>query len=226
MRKFFRIFWIAFLIFFCLPFIFYYLPARDVVQIVGTDIKRMDVDAGSVFWDRPDAGTSGSETRDVRFINAVTPDGKPKVYRNEDTNWSFPFYFKFNSGDLNAKAQTLAKEPDAWVAVTHYGWRITIFSIYPNAVKIHRVDGPDTKLIPWFNIIFFIVLGLLIFWIVRTLRRFKARRLDPIGEKIGSELEEAADAVGSKTHAAKRELTETGIGIRNRIRRWMGKPPR
>ena len=37
--------------------IHYYLPQRDIVEVVGTDVKRMDIGKGSPFWDRPDAGT-------------------------------------------------------------------------------------------------------------------------------------------------------------------------
>jgi len=46
--------------------IHYYLPQRDVVQVVNTDVKRMDISTGSPFWDRPDAGTDRQTTRDVR----------------------------------------------------------------------------------------------------------------------------------------------------------------
>ena len=100
----------------------YYLPSRDIVKVVGTDVKRIDIEKGSPFWDRPDIGTNDETTRDVRFINTVRANGKSRVYRNEDTGWSFPFYFKFDSGDLNAKAQAISKtDEEIWVAVSHYG---------------------------------------------------------------------------------------------------------
>ena len=81
--------------------IHYYLPQRDIVQVVNTDVKRMDISKGSPFWDRPDAGTDQQETRDVRFIYTVDKKDKTMVYRNEDTGWSFPFYLKFDSSDLS-----------------------------------------------------------------------------------------------------------------------------
>ena len=31
--------------------IHYYLPQRDIVEVVGTDVKRMDIGKGSPFWD-------------------------------------------------------------------------------------------------------------------------------------------------------------------------------
>ena len=174
----------------------YYLPSRDVVQIVGTEVKRIDVKKGAPFWDRADIGTNEEGTRDVRFINAAFPNGKTKVYRNEDTGWGFPPYFKFDSSDVTAKAQGLAKDDTQWVAVRHYGWRIRLFSIFPNATSIKKVDGPDTFLIPWFNIVFIGTLLLLWFFIWRTIRRWKAKRIDPTLDKVGDSLEDAAQEVG------------------------------
>ena len=65
--------------------IHYYLPQRDIVQVVKTDVKRMDISKGSPFWDRPDAGTEKQSTRDVRFIYTINEKDKTRVYRNEDT---------------------------------------------------------------------------------------------------------------------------------------------
>jgi len=142
--------------------IHYYLPQRDIVEVVGTDVKRMDIGKGSPFWDRPDAGTEDRTSRDVRFISTVKANGKTMVYRNEDTGWSFPFYLKFDSSDLSAKAESMTDQDDTWVAVTHYGWRIRLFSIFPNATKIKQVAGPDTLLIPWFNIAFLFFVGIIL----------------------------------------------------------------
>ena len=33
--------------------------------------------------------------------------------------------------------------------MTHYGWRSNLFSSYPNALSIQRVEGPDVRLFPW-----------------------------------------------------------------------------
>jgi len=173
----------------------YYLPSRDVVRIVGTEVKRIDVDSGAPFWDRADIGTTEGETRDVRFINAQFKSGKTRVYRNEDTGWSFPPYFKFDSGDLTAKAQGLEKEEDQWVAVKHYGWRIRLFSIFPNATSMKRVSGPDVFLIPWFNIFFIGTLLLIWFLLWRAIRRWKAKRIDPTLDKVGDSIGDAAREV-------------------------------
>lgn len=200
----------------------YFLPSRDIVKINGTDVKRMDISKGSPFWDRPDAGTNREATRDVRFINAERKNGKAQVYRNEDTEWSFPFYFKFDSGDLNAQAQSLAKQDEQWVAVRHYGWRIKLFSIFPNATSIKKVSGPDVFLIPWFNIFFLGTLALIFFLIWRRINRWKTKNVDPITDKIGDEFEDAAKAMGEHADAAGEKLSEGGSAISRLWRKFFG----
>jgi len=174
----------------------YYLPDRDIVRIVGTEVKRIDVGKGAPFWDRGDIGTNEEATRDVRFINGVLENGKTKVYRNEDTGWGFPPYFKFNSSDVTAQAQDLSQIEGQWVAIRHYGWRIRLFSIFPNATSIKRVSGPDTLLIPWFNIVFIGLLLLIWFILWRKIRAWKAKRIDPTLDKVGDSLGDAANAIG------------------------------
>ncbi len=185
----------------------YYLPDRDIVQIVGTEVKRIDVDKGAPFWDRADTGTNEETTRDVRFINAVRKNGKPKVYRNEDTGWGFPPYFKFDSSNVTAQAQKLEQEEGQWVAVRHYGWRIELFSIFPNVTSIKRVSGPDVKLIPWFNIVFIALLLAIWLFLWWTIRSWKAKRIDPTLDKVGDTLEgvagDVSESVGEGSKKAK-----------------------
>jgi len=143
-------------------FLHYNLPRTDVVQITGTDVKRQD---RSKKEENP-------QTRDVRYINTVTQSGKVRVFRNEDTGWGWPPYFKFDSADLTAKAQTIIQKPDnPWVRVRFYGWRIQVLSLFPNAVSIKVVDKDYTHL-PVFNIVFLTMLAigvLLIFRLGRSL---------------------------------------------------------
>lgn len=91
---------LALLVLLVTVFLNFYLPSKDVVRIVGTDVKRMDV-VNREFVVEGD-GNTGRNTRDVRFVNAVWEDGKPRVYRNEETDWGFPWYFKFDSGNVQA----------------------------------------------------------------------------------------------------------------------------
>jgi hypothetical protein len=185
----------------------YYLPDRDIVQVVGTEVKRIDVDAGAPFWDRADIGTTEGATRDVRFINTSRDNGKERVYRNEDTGWGFPPYFKFDSGDLTARAQGLARGDDQWVAVRHYGWRIKMFSIFPNATSIKPVAGPNALLIPWFNIVFISLLLLIWFLLWRMVRRWKAKRIDPTLDAVGDSFGDAARDVGDSVDAGRTRVS-------------------
>ncbi len=186
-------------------FFAYFLPSHDIVRIVGTDVKRMDLGERNPFFDQADSGTQKHTTRDVRFIYAEWPDGSPRVYRNEDTGWAFPFYFKFDSSDIAAKAQALAnRDNKPWVVVTRYGWRIQVLSMYPNAVKLREVDSPDALVVPWFNIIFLSLLAIVwaYFWL--AWRRFKKKRLDPIGDKIDDMVDDAQDSLSKKSSALSR----------------------
>ena len=134
----------------------YYLPSYDVVRIVDTDVKRMDAKGNLITEDNRGAKV-GDETRDVRFINSVWPDGKPRVYRNEETGWGFPWYLKFDSQNVTTKAQDLRSVSDdpTWVVIKHYGWRFEILSMFPNAVNVSKVENNDINNINkiWFYII-------------------------------------------------------------------------
>lgn len=189
--------WIAstLLVVFVLAVFHYTLPQRDIVRVIDAYEKRQDFGVNSIFWAQPDAGTSAQPTRDVRFIDTIMPDGSVMVFRNEDTSFSWPFYFKFDSADVNAQAKELisAKDNPTWVAIRHYGWRNEYFTIFPNATSLKVVDGPDVRLTPWFNIIFFIIIGLCGLGIFRLLQRFKRRRIDPVLEDIEDAWDDAGD---------------------------------
>ena len=143
------------------------LPSRDIVRIIDTDIARHGLLGGSSGASQ----TSGSA--DIRFINTVAPDGDVRVYRNQDTGWGWPPYFKFDEADLAAEAGTFASPEDKprWVVVTHYGWRIPMLSAFPNAISIREATGPDEQLIPWFNITVVILLIVLLLLLRRSVLR-------------------------------------------------------
>ena len=117
------------------------------------------------------------------------------VFRNEDTGFGWPPYFKLDSSNLQAKARDLASTVEApkWVSVTHYGWRNELISIYPNAVRVKPVEGPDVRIIPWVNIVILLVLAVLALLVRRAWKRFWARRIDPVLEDIGEAGEAASD---------------------------------
>jgi hypothetical protein len=162
----------------------HYLPQHDIVRINGTDVVRFDDDTTT------DAqGNVISRPRDVYLIRAKTPGDGTRTYRNEDTGWGFPFYFKFDSSNLQTEAQDLVSTQDSprWVVVTHYGWRITYFSKFPNATSIRPASGPDELIVPWFNIVFLSALALMVLWIVFRLWRFKEERVEPFLDDTAEE---------------------------------------
>ncbi|MDZ7908003.1 MAG: DUF1523 family protein [Gemmobacter sp.] len=71
-----------------------------------------------------------------------------------------------------------------------YNWRLSFFSIYPNAVKIKPVSGPDVTLIPWLNIIILALLGGGLFLLWRMWEQFKERMIDPTVDGLNNKLDE------------------------------------
>ncbi|WP_333814214.1 DUF1523 family protein [Tabrizicola sp.] len=200
-------------------FLHYTMPQRDVVQIINTYNKNTPIGANWMFYSIEDTGTGVETTstiRDIRYIDAVFPDGKSvMVYRNEDTGWFWPPYFKWDSSTLQAEATNLKsdKANPQWVAVTHYGWRMPIFSIFPNAVKITPVSGPDVTLIPWVNIVILAFLAFVVLMIRRMWMQFRERMVDPALADVG----ETFDAAGERVEAARKEAR----GFFGRIGAWL-----
>ena len=168
-------------------FLHYTLPQQDIVRVVEVVEKRQDFGGWTrIFWSGPDAASTEMPNRDVLFIRTLYPNGEPMVFRNEDTDWGWPPYFKFDTANL----QTLAadaistEENPEWYAIRHYGWRNTLISIYPNALSMKPVAGPDVRLIPWFNIVFLTLLLVALLSIWRLWRNFRAARIDPVFAEI------------------------------------------
>jgi hypothetical protein len=141
-------------------FFHYNLPRTVVVQVSCTDMKRIDK-RQKVVENQNNKNTGAKvtqQTSDVRFINAMSRSGKTIVFQNKDTGWGWPPYLKFDSADLTAEAQVFAADQaKPWVLVKYYGWRIKIFSMFPNAVNLKIVDR-DYSHLPLFNILFFVLL--------------------------------------------------------------------
>jgi hypothetical protein len=165
-------------------FLHYTLPQRDIVRITDTQLQLTEISGWSgLFYAQSDSGAEGTSVqRDVRIISAVRPDNTPIDYRNEDTGlFGWPPYFKIDSQDVQTEAQDLRSTRDepVWVAITHYGWRSNVFSSYPNALSIRRVDGPDVQLVPWVNIVILLGMVLVIFMAWRIWERFEDRVIEP-----------------------------------------------
>ncbi len=187
----------------------YTLPQTDIARVTDTYEKRIDPGENSWFWSVHDVGSDATTSnRDVFFIQTRRANGKIMVYRNEDTGWTWPPYFKVHSSNLQAEAADMKSTAEApkWVAIRHYGWRNEFLSIFPNAVKIWQVEDPEVRIIPWFNIIFLTVCVALVYAIWVRWRRFRLRRIDPMIEDVEDSFAAAADAFSEK---------------RGRFRRWL-----
>ncbi|WP_339108393.1 DUF1523 family protein [Thioclava sp. GXIMD4216] len=190
-------------------FFHYTLPQHDIVRIVGTENRRIDYGQHSIFWATPDKAAQAVGSRDVFFIQTQRPNGKPMVYRNEDTGWGWPPYFKLDSSNLQAVAQDLVstKANPVWVSITHYGWRNEWISIYPNAVSINVVSGPDATIVPWANIVILTFLLIVLLFLRAMWRQFRRRSIDPVIE----DMEEAWDGVEDRAE-----------GLWGRVKRRLG----
>jgi hypothetical protein len=181
-------------------FLHYTLPQRDVVRITDTDIIRTDFSRlNRMFYAQGDSGAAQTENRDLRIINTVRANGRDLVFRNEDTGFGWPPYFKLDSADLHAEASRLAREdPQQWYAITHYGWRSNVVSIYPNAIAIRPVEGPDVTLIPWLNIVILLLLAAAIFMVWRIWERFEDRVIAPVADGAAVRWAKLKDRLGGR----------------------------
>lgn len=164
-----------------LAFLHYTLPQHDIARITDTYEKRVDPGENSLFWSGGDVGNDNTQAnRDVFFIQAFRTNDRPMIYRNEDTGWGWPPYFKFDTSNLQAEAADLISKKSAasaqWVVIKHYGWRNEYISIFPNAISVRAVDGPDVRIIPWLNIVILTFLAALLWGIWARWRKFWARR--------------------------------------------------
>lgn len=199
----------------------YALPQHDIVRVVNTYQERQDLnDWTRIFWARPDDQSATLINRDVQFLQTVKKKTflfgfvprdatEVMVYRNEDTGWSWPFYFKFDTASLQTEADDLRSTPEQpkWAVMTHYGWRNEYLSAFPNAISIRPVDGPDVRIIPWFNIFFFGFLIAAIVFVRAMWMQFRERSIDPILDSAEHRYDEATADIAEQ---------------KGRVTRWLG----
>ena len=121
----------------------YSLPSHVKVHVTGTEVTRKDVE-----------GSDGKvRTEDVRYVMAADMDGEPRMFRNQDTGWGWPPYFKFDSGDVAAQAKNYSVDGrEDVVLITYYGFRLRVFSAFPNIISMRTVES-DYEPIPWTTMI-------------------------------------------------------------------------
>ncbi len=198
----------------------YVMPHRDVARVTSTEIIRTDFsNFNRMFYAQADSGTVENPTRDLRLINTerkatyffglIRGGNETMVYRNEDTGWIYPPYFKFDSSDLQAESAAFisTSEPQQWVVITHYGWRVRWASIYPNAVSIRPVESEDFRPFPWVNLVIFALLIAGFLFLRAMWRQFRERTVDPLADRVGDQYDHVSA-----------DLSER----KGRVSRWLG----
>jgi len=196
-------------------FLHYTLPRNDVVRIVQTEVRRVEVPPGALFWASSEPSDRSTNTRDVKFISTVFENGRVRVFRNEDTGWGWPPYFKFDSADLQARAsdRVSSETEPRWFVVTYYGMRSNLFSIYPNVLTTRPATGPDMGVIPWTRIIVIAGLAAMFLTCRWLLKRFWRNRVDPMVREMADAFD--GDGDDDKSGGAKPFRTR-----RERLREW------
>jgi len=117
----------------------YSLPRHMKAHVTGIEVTRRDVE-----------GADGRiRTNDIRYVMVEDLDGQAHMFRNQDTGWGWPPYFKFDSGDIAAQAQSysVANAEDV-VLIKYYGFRIRLFSSFANILSMRTVPV-NHQPIPW-----------------------------------------------------------------------------
>lgn len=186
----------------------YALPQVDVVRIVGTDVKRVDAPRET----NDTTGEPTVRTADVYFILAETESGAVRNYRNEDAF----LYGKFDSADLHTRARSISQNENNLVAVRHYGWRIPLFSLFPNATSIWEVS-PGYAHMPIFNIVVLVLMAVGVGYGAWRIRRFRRRLLERQATREAERAEEHARRDQQRA-AAPREDPERDKALQEFIR--------
>lgn len=202
-------------------FVDYVLPHKEVLRVTDSYSRITEIGMNRLFYAQEDivAGANGvpDNKRDVRFIATITPSGKVKVFRNEDTGWVYPPYFKYDSATLQGQFSSLVsgEENTKWVMVTSYGWRIPWMSIFPNAVGVSRVSGPDVSTVSIPALLVLFLMFVLVLFLNRAYVRFINRSVDP----MIADFDARADAFRADVSEAADRKTK---GFRDWLGTWRG----
>ncbi len=148
------------LIFFLIPAIagslvlHYVLPRYAIIQITGLETKRAENPAARMPEGAADA-------RDQYLIFAKNESESDLVFRNEDTGWGLPPYFKFDAAEIQAEAGSLQHAP---ALIKFYGRRLKLFRLFPNILSVQAVPA-DPSLTSYTRLGIFSVWGLFLVWL-------------------------------------------------------------
>lgn len=202
-------------------FLDYALPSRHTVRVTNVYNQITDLGWNGIFYASPDTGTvqTADGRRDIRYIATVQPNGRPSVYRNEDTGWIWPPYFKYDSSNLHAIAADSVSTADAprWMNVTSYGWRVSWATIYPNAISMRQVAGPGDRPLNWPALVILGVMGALLLLLWRMWNQFHERSIEPRTRRAGRVIEH----IDAHADAAQAEVVASTRKAAGRMRNWV-----
>ncbi|QJD17544.1 DUF1523 family protein [Paracoccus sanguinis] len=202
-------------------FLDYALPSRHTVRVTNVYNQITDLGWNGIFYASPDTGTvqTADGRRDIRYIATVQPNGRPYVYRNEDTGWIWPPYFKYDSSNLHAIAADSVSTADAprWMNVTSYGWRVSWATIYPNAISMRQVAGPGDRPLNWPALVILGVMGALLLLLWRMWNQFHERSIEPRTRRAGRVIEH----IDARADAAQAEVVANTRKAAGRMRNWV-----
>ncbi|MCI5764367.1 DUF1523 family protein [Actinobacillus porcinus] len=167
MRKFIKYFLIIVVVLFhavLFAGINFVFPHYETTHVTGVEVKRVDKD-GPITKANPEDGP----TRDVYYIYTQrTGETQPTVYRNEDTRWAFPFYFKFDSAVQQARASGFEQKQKR-VEIKYYGWNMVMFNEFRNVISMEEVteDQGSHPILSW---IFYALGVLTLFFSIQFIR--------------------------------------------------------
>lgn len=199
-------------------YIDYILPTYTLVRVDEIGTRRFDSDGNY----QVKAGESKGPTRDVEMIyttlayfetDPVTGLEVPKVYGsdkkyklvyvNEDTGFSFPFYLKFDTANLQGSAADLRGQ---FAYMKSFEWRNELFSWFPNALEVIKWEQGMSVL----NVLRIIVTALwaisvvAVWYWIRRIRRNVSARLEAAAQAAKERADEfggSLDAVGNRVGA-------------------------
>lgn len=194
-------------------YIDYSLPNYPLVRVDEIGTRRFDADGNY----QPKGGESKGPTRDVEMIytssayleiDAATGKEVPKIYGNEekdklvfineDTGFSFPFYFKFDTANLQGSAANMRGQ---FAYVKSFGWRNEIFTWFPNALKIIKYE-------PGMTIINFVRIAVTTLWALGIVGIWYGLRV--LRRKVAAKVEAAAEAARAKAESFNGQMDAVG----------------
>lgn len=213
------LFFITFPAFFL--FVDYVLPSNEIMRVTSAYSRITDIGFNRMFYAEEDIVTGQEDPtdtkRDVRFISTVTESGDVKIFRNEDTGWVYPPYFKYDSATLQGEFDNLksTEENPKWVRVTSYGWRIPWLSIFPNAVSVTRVEGPQVDTVSLSALFFLTLMYFFVLFLHRSYLRLMRRSVNPMLKDLDDRTDALRDDV-------MRRADQKTKGFRDWLGTWRG----